>query len=131
MLITLHYIILLYITLYQGILLYYIIFQPYVASYDTIPDKEYQIPTWISETIDTRNYVHISAMAESQLDSLLPNLELFRNDVLIQLKKRMKKKPGMDPGPARWITDPKVEFLAGSISFSSPFLVLLLYYNII
>jgi len=52
--------------------------KPYVPAYDTVSPSK--VPTWIAETIDTRNEVTISEKAKQSVHKIQKNLIQFKND---------------------------------------------------
>ena len=57
--------------------------KPYVPAYDTVPN--FKVPTWISETIDTRNTVIMKAEAIEQANKIQSKFKHYKNNVILFL----------------------------------------------
>jgi tRNA (Thr-GGU) A37 N-methylase len=58
--------------------------KPYVPDYDNV--EPYRVPTWIAETIDTRNEVIVSEKAREGAKRIQKKLRQFKNDSELFLK---------------------------------------------
>lgn len=58
--------------------------KPYVPAYDTV--TPFRIPTWIEETIDTRNTVTVSEKAISDVEKIKRKLKQYKNDPQLFMK---------------------------------------------